>query len=237
VLALVVAGFLAFGGDDEGDVSADGGSRSERSSTTEETTTTELREATRGDGLDPELDSDGVLIDDFEREGPDLGDFPGGARWEVLAGEWSIADGRIGGAGSEDEAGNLTVFDPGAGDVRAQVEITRRANGAGIAFRVEDEDNYYAWATAPDYGTLVLIQVADGERTVLLDAGLASTGDGMPALGINLTGTKVELLFDGAVTETYDELPPAEGRERIGLTVARVDQIATFDDFRVLTAG
>lgn len=243
VVALVVAAVLALGGDDAGDDGGDGDdvvavSTNPTSTTAPEATLGEdPRVAARGDGLDPALAGEGVVLDDFERPGPDLGEVPGVGPWEVLAGDWAIEEGQVTGAGAESEPGNLVAFDPGSADVRMQVELRGRTNGSGIAFRVADVDNYWAWVTAPEFGTIGLVEVADGERRTVFDAGLAVTEDGMPALGINLTGTQVELLFDGAVAATYDQLPPAEGRQRVGLTMARGDEVAIFDDVRLLVPG
>ncbi|CAN5484722.1 hypothetical protein BH24ACT4_BH24ACT4_16700 [soil metagenome] len=237
VVALIVVAVLTLGGGDDGDddVATDGSTTTAaEDGDPEPTESTEPRLATQGEGLDPALEAEGVVLDDFQREGPGLGEVPGLGAWDVLTGTWELTDGQVKGSGEDEEAGNLAVFDPGSGDVRAQVELPGRTNGSGIAFRVKDADNYFAWVTAPLYGTLGLVEVEDGNRTTLLDSGLATTGDGMPALGINLEGSKVELLFDGAVTATYDELPSAEDRQGLGLTTARGMEVATFDDLRIL---
>ncbi len=240
VVALVVAAVLIIGGDDGGDDVSSGGATTTTGAGGEDGgepgTTAEPKIATRGDGSDPALAVEGTILDDFEREGPDMGELPGVGPWEVLAGQWTLADGKVSGSGAEAEPGNLVVVDGGPGDVRMQVEVVGRTNGSGIAFRVADADNYFAWVTAPYYGTIGLVEVVDGERRTLFDAGLAVTEDGMPAMGIHLTGNRVELLFDGAVTATYDELPDAEGRERVGLTMARGDETAVFDDVRLLSS-
>lgn len=239
LLAVAVLALTGDDGDDEAEVRTSGSTAPESTSdsTAEVSSTTEVRTSPAGDGLDPGLVRPGVAKDEFARPGPELGEVPGIGEWQAPVGGWTVTDEQLVLAEPEPEEASLALFDPGSGDVRAQVRLRRRGEGSGLAFRVRDEQNFFLWATAPYFGIVVLLEVVDGERTVLLDSGLAPTTDGMPSLGVNIVGSTVELLFQGAVSATYDDLPPVEGRERIGLGMVGGVEQPIFDDLLVLPGG
>ncbi|HXH56156.1 hypothetical protein [Iamia sp.] len=229
VVALLIAGFLALSGGDDDETAAEEGD----DPTAEAPPTTAAvpqRVAPAGPGSDPALAGDELRGDDFEREGPGLGDFPGVGPWEALGGEWQLAEGRVSLTGPSQEVGNVVVFDSANADVRAQVLLVSPTNTSGLAFRVQDEGDFYLWGTAPEFGSIALSHVVDGVSEVLVDSGLADSGGGMPTLGIHIVGSTVELLHEGVVAGTYDDLPPAEGRTRIGLGMAAGDGNPVFDD-------
>jgi hypothetical protein len=172
--------------------------------------------------------------DDFERG--EIGDFPDVATWELLSGEWANTDGNLDVTSVPEDAAAVAAIDVGRGDVRAQVQIDRRASRSGIAFRIVDDRNFLLWCTVPEYATNILFHVVDGEATPIADSGLTATGDGLPALGINLVGTTAELLNDGVVVATYEELPPADGATRIGVAALTAEEgLPLFDEVKVLT--
>jgi hypothetical protein len=242
VVVIIVAVFLAGGNDDDGTETTDGGTGSDLATagggaageTTAPTGPTEpVVVAPVGPGSDPALEVPETRTDDFERG--DIGDFPDVGTYEVLGGEWTNTDGNLDLAAAADPIALIAV-DPGVGDLRAQVQVDRRASRSGLAFRIVDAENFFVWTTVPEFATNILFQVVDGEAERIADSGLTTTGDGLPALGINITGTTVELLNDGVVVATYDGLPPADGATRIGLAALdESDALPLFDELKILT--
>ncbi len=241
VLVIVVAVFLAGGGDDGGDDETTDGPTTTQTATaggdggaTTAGPTEPVEVAPVGPGSDPALEVPETRTDDFERG--EIGDFPDVATWELLSGEWANTDGNLDATGVPEDGFAVAAIDVGSGDVRAQVQVDRRASRSGIAFRIVDERNFFVWTTVPEYATNLLFQVVDGEATPVADSGLTATGDGLPALGINLVGTKAELLNDGVVVATYEGLPAAEGPStRIGVAALTAEEgLPLFDEFKVL---
>lgn len=237
VVVILVAVFLAGGSDDGDDTTAGGDSTGETlqagGSTAPTGPTEPVRVAPVGPGSDPALDVPETRTDDFERG--ELGDFPNVGTYEVLAGEWTNTDGNLDLTAPADPTAVVAV-DPGVGDLRAQVQVDRRASRSGLAFRIVDAENFYVWTTVPEFATNILFQVVDGEATGVADSGLTTTGDGLPSLGINIVGTSVELLNDGVVVATYDQLPPPDGATRIGLAALdESDALPLFDELKLLT--
>lgn len=201
---------------------------------TEATEPEPVEVAPAGPGSDPALEEAGTRTDDFERS--DVGDFPDVGPWEVLAGEWANTDGNLDVTARPDGGAAVIGVDVGTGDVRAQVQIDRRASRSGLAFRIVDGENFFVWAYVPEFATNLLFEVVDGTPRAVANSGLTPTGDGLPALGINIVGDQVELLNDGVVVATYDGLPAAEGATRIGAAaLSGVADLPLFDEYRVRT--
>jgi hypothetical protein len=132
VVVIIVAVFLAGGSDDDGEDTAtgdDGTTETVQAGGPEATPTapTEpVRVAPEGPGSDPALDGPETRTDDFERG--EIGDFPDVGTWELLSGEWANTDGNLDVTGVPDESAAVAAVDVGSADVRAQVQVDRRAS-------------------------------------------------------------------------------------------------------------
>lgn len=243
LVVIVVAVFLATAGgdDDDGEDTTTGGGSdapaTAQAGSADATTTgpTEpVRVAPVGPGSDPALDVPETRTDDFERG--EVGDFPDIATWELLSGDWTNTDGNLDLTAAPTDGPAVAGFDVGSGDVRAQVQVDRRASRSGLAFRIVDDRNFFVWATVPEYATTILFHVVDGEAQPVADSGLTQTGDGLPALGVNLVGDRAELFHDGVVVATYDGIGPADGATRIGVAaLPGTSELPLFDEYEVLT--
>lgn len=238
VLVVIAIVMIVGGGDEDTDdpvATADDTEVARAGGDTDTTGPTEPVEvAPVGPGSDPALDVPETLTDDFERS--DIGDFPGVSTWELLRGYFANTDGNLDVLGPPDDGVVVAAVDVGSEDVRAQVSIDRPASRAGLAFRIVDEQNMFVWARVPEVGSIVLYEVVDGLPEPVASSGYVPDGDGMPVLGINVVEDSVELLHEGVVVATYDDLPPAEGTTRIGLALlAGGEGLPLFDELRVLT--
>jgi hypothetical protein len=215
LVAVIVIGLVLLLPRDDGgtDLAADG--------TTEPTAKQDTPVAPAGPGSDPKLAA-ATDRDDFNRPDGPLGD-----DWVPVRGTWSIVNGEAT-VERGDEQLTLATFELGTSDVRAQVTVPNASKASGLAFRIVDDANYWLWTIAPDFATFTLTRVEDGKPTVIGNSGITITRPGA-TLGINATGTTVELLANGAVVKKVEDDTAAPGTQ-IGLATIGAGPTATFDD-------
>lgn len=193
--------------------------------------------APTGPGSDPALDGDDVLRDSFERSGEpgELGDFPDVGPWVTGRGAWAVSGGILQLSNGETTAPNVAWVDPGATDLRAQVTLTEPEKGAGLAFRIQDADNFWLWLVVPEYSTVALVRVEDAEAEVIDNPGLVAMRPGM-TVGVHLVGSTIELLAQGVVVMTVEDADPPQGTG-LGVGVAIGETTAAFSELAFVRAS
>lgn len=230
VVALVVlvgaVWLLGRGGDDDGP-SYGAGSQPVPLDDASTTTTTEApATAPLGPGPDPALVEPDLAFD-FDDDAPGLEPLPDGAEWDVSGGSFTVAGGDAT-SSAPVSAPVLATFQMASPDGRVQVTLPRADEGAALAFR-RDGDTWFAWAVEPGRSTVVLYQVTGSQVTEVLDSGTTEISEGM-TIGINVIGTGAELLANGAVVASYDQVGEGFG---VGVAAMTEGVPARFDDLLV----
>lgn len=246
VLVMVgVVVFLAISGDDEsdsGDASAptpaSGGIPAEGGEVPPPVTTPDP-------GTDPDLDDVATLTDDFERPDGELGTLPGGAPWVNQRGAIAIQRGVARTLEVDPEAGlQLTTVDIGANDVTMEVRLPSPVDRSGLAIRVASPDRFIGLFATSEYGTYTLARFENGsysEDDVIGNTDLAGAVNDV--IGIRATGSKVEVLVNGTVRNSYDDPKLEIEGTSVGLFAFLDDsgpkpvdarEFANWDDLKVL---
>lgn len=233
--ALLLAAILAGGG--SGGDDAEAGAPSERTapvasgSPGDPAAPAPVEPSPLGPGEDPALVEGGDGASDFE--GPDLpgleGTAPGILTWEIVSGEWSVADGQARLAPVPEGEAALALIDPGLADYRVQVRLPELVDNVGLAFWADGTGDTWMLVAAPTYSSFNLVRVRDGEIEVIDNTGLTTTKDRAATIGLHVTGRRVEVLVDGAVLVDHD-LDEDPSGTRFGLGGLPGAAAGSFDD-------
>lgn len=104
------------------------------------------------------------------------------------------------GAFGDTDSACLAVIDSGLADLKFQVEVEQSSSLAGIAFRVQDADNYLRYVVGNT--TSVLQKVVAGSATAI-SPGVALVGSAPHTLKVVVSGDSVKCFDNG--TETFSE--------------------------------
>lgn len=113
-------------------------------------------------------------------------------------------------------------------------ELLRANDGADYALLLGwsgPREHYMALFHA-DRARAGIYRVRDGERRKIADASVRIADDGWHWVGFRRSGTRLEMLFDGAVVARADDGAIGAGRVGIG----SLDDSAMFDDLEVVTS-
>jgi hypothetical protein len=189
-------------------------------------------------GTDPVITAPEVTVaptapgDAFNRAGAvdGLGAGPGFYRWQVEGGTWTIIEGQAAATGHEGFATFATV-DGGTGDGTAEVKVRKLYDGAGLVFRYEDPDNFWAVLAVPDYSNWHVLRVVDGDGALEpVEIILGPTADDT-RVAVRASGDRIEVIINGEVKATIDDGALADAT-RWGIAMKGPDtQSARFDDF------
>ncbi|MGI8939128.1 MAG: hypothetical protein ACR2JF_13130 [Iamia sp.] len=152
-----------------------------------------------------------------------------GLAWGPTRGEWFLADGSAH-AGPPGEGEAVISFAAASPDLAASVTLPSASPGAGVAFRLADEESYLAWVLTSDGTGVELVRVDGGGRTVLASPE-ASVGDEV-VLGIRATGPDLVLLVDGETVGIASDDGPFD-RDGVGLVVLGTEEVPSFSAFTV----
>lgn len=185
---------------------------------------------------DPEVVQVVGVLDSFARPDDDnaLGVVPSGPPWSNDTGGWGIA-GEQAYVPSPAAGRSHAVVDRGQGNGAVQVELSRVVHGAGLLFRYQDPQNYWAVVVAPSYATWAVVKVVEGIEETVGNTGLSPIADGT-TVGVRMTDSIVDIVLDERVATTIvdDTLRDAG---KVGLTAHSMPGIdaaaARFDDFVV----
>lgn len=199
-------------------------------------------------GSDPDLDAKGVATDDFDRPGPELGTFPGHGPWTNLVGTIEIEKG-VARTVTVDPKSNLQLatVEAGSADVTAEVKLPSPVDRAGLAIRVVSADRFIGLFATSDYGTYTLARFDNGKLdadNIIGNADLTgvSVGD---VIGIRAKGSKVEILTNGTVRNSFDDPKLDIEGTGVGMFAVLDDtgpkpvdarDFANWDDFKFLAA-
>ncbi len=231
-VAVLIAAFLVLG-DDGDDPLPTGG-------------TVDAGDANLGSGSDPasapaapstvapsDLGEDPDLVEPdlaflFDDGPPALAPLPDGGEWTVVGGEVDVVDGRAV-TTTPTDGPVLATFAMDDPDARVQVTLPEASEGAGLAFRLDDDGTHFEWVATPTSSTVTLYQVTEGGRAAILDSGTIVVGPGV-TLGLNMIGPGVELFANGVVVATYDQVGEGAG---LGLVASSPGVPGVFDDLLV----
>ena len=199
-------------------------------------------------GSDPDLDVKDAATDAFDRPGPELGTFPGHGPWTNLVGTIEIEKGVARTAEVDPKSKlQLATVDAGSSDVTVEVKLPSPVDRAGIAIRVASADRFIGLFATSDYGTYTLARINNGKLdpdNIIGNTDLTgvSVGD---VIGIRAKGSKVEILTNGTVRNSFDDPKLEIEGTGVGLFAVRdesgpepVDarEFANWDDFTFLAA-
>lgn len=130
---------------------------------------------------------------------------------------------------------NLALYEkdpPLKADVRVQLRAVEGQSdqGGGIAWRVQDERNYYLARWNPLEQNLRAYKVVDGVRTQLLDKAVKA-GPGWHRLRVWFSRADVEIWFDGESQGEFSD-PTFALRGMVGLWT-KADARTQFDDLEI----
>ncbi|MBW3641301.1 MAG: hypothetical protein KY447_00140 [Actinobacteria bacterium] len=174
------------------------------------------------------------LLESFAR--PDdpntLGAVPSGPAWSNATGTWGIA-GEQAYVASPSTGRNHAVVDLGQPGGAVEVKLNRLTEGAGLVFRFQDPENYWAVVAAPSYATWAVVKVVEGNEEVVGNTGLSPIANGT-TIGVRMNDTTIEIVLDHrVVTNIADETLRAASNA--GLTAQSMPGVdaasARFDDF------
>lgn len=156
-------------------------------------------------------------------------DAAGLATWTRGAGDWSISDGTV--RVAHDRRRPIAAYrDVGTTDLSASVTLPTPVVGAGLAFRVVDDRNFWLWSPALAPGSFTLVHVEDAfPRVVASSMANPDASGAAVTISIHAAGPRLELLVDGnVVLIATDDHPAGAGA---GLGVRAVTRtVATFTD-------
>lgn len=199
-------------------------------------------------GSDPDLDVKGAATDAFDRPGPELGTFPGHGPWTNVVGTIEIEKGVARTAEVDPKSKlQLATVDAGSSDVTVEVKLPSPVDRAGIAVRVASADRFIGLFATSDYGTYTLARFNNGKLDpddIIGNTDLTgvSVGD---VIGIRAKGSKVEILTNGTVRNSFDDPKLEIEGTGVGMFAVRdesgpepVDarEFANWDDFTFLAA-
>lgn len=155
------------------------------------------------------------IVDTFDREGPGLGTASGLFEWIGLSGTWEPLDGMAMSTGHENFAA-YAIFDtePSNGQLEVTLPVVR--DGAGVVFRFQDVDNYWAVRAVPEFGGWHLVKFLNGEETKVADI-LGEVGDGV-RVAVGIEGYRIGVFLNGEHALTIED-PDLAGLNQVGLTI------------------
>ncbi|HEX2578059.1 MAG TPA: hypothetical protein VHK88_17050 [Aquihabitans sp.] len=200
-------------------------------------------------GNDPELEDPATIADDFERPDGDLGAFPGAGAWTNQVGTIGVEKGTARTVAVDpDSPLQLATVDAGAADVTVEVRLPSPVDRAGIAIRVASPDRFIGLFATSDYGTYTLGRFENGELAeddIIGNTDLSGVGVD-DVIGIRAVGSKVEVLTNGTVRNSFDDPKLEVDGTAVGL-FAFLDEsgpepidardFANWDDVRILPAA
>lgn len=130
-----------------------------------------------------------------------LGAAPRAGAWEAAGGIWGVARHRAYVAGAASEGANIAVLDLSPGPSAVEVRMAHAAQGAGLVFRYQDPQDYWAVLDVPAYATWSIIKVTKGRATGAGDTGLSPVGDGT-TIGVRLLGPRIQVALGTKVVRT-----------------------------------
>ncbi|MGI8939496.1 MAG: hypothetical protein ACR2JF_15050 [Iamia sp.] len=160
---------------------------------------------------------------------------PSGAEWEFPNGTWDVREGEVA-LVAPSATRNFMVVDVGYTDQQSQVRLAKATNGAGLAFRYQDEFHYWAIEPVPEFATLNIIKVDTEPQGPEGSLGVFDQIDNVPVadgatIGVVLTGTQIQIVVDGKVVKTIDDDYLA-GTGKVGFTARGTDEVPTVGDAR-----
>ena len=157
-------------------------------------------------------------------------------RWNNPGGQWA-SDGTAATVSSPSPFGaSLLLTQAEAPVTGISARFANVGEGAGVAFRVVDDQNYMALVAAPQFQSWALLRVVGGRPLQIADAGVAPTADGTTA-GVRIEGERISIEIDGLVrAETED--PTFQNAQLAGLILrGGGDQSARWENVVFFTGG
>ena len=105
--------------------------------------------------------------DTFDRPDGDLGQTETDQEWDVLSGQWVVADDTATLLESAASGPNLAVVADGTGPGLTEVTLSAVARGTGMVFRHLDAENHWTVTARPAAGTWTVHRVLDGQDQVV----------------------------------------------------------------------
>ena len=155
-------------------------------------------------------------------------------QWTITTGHWRQGGGTASIA-STAPGWTLAAVVRGVadGDVKASVDAT--GTGAGLAFRVRDDANFWAVTSAPAYGTWNISKVVGGTIEYVANTGL-SVVRGKHIVEARLKGTFIDLFIDGHGVASIED-PTLQAATGAGFVLlgSRNPRLALWADFSATT--
>jgi hypothetical protein len=139
------------------------------------------------------------FVDNFDRaySATSLGTGPGRVQWHAVNGVWGIQD-HTGVVSRPSPRWSIAVVDGRVADQRVSTTVANVVPGQGLAFRVEDENNFFALVALPKYATWNLYRVQHGQAASITNTGL-SAAKGRVSIAIVVKGDTISLFIDGSL--------------------------------------
>ena len=161
------------------------------------------------DDLDPVDDTpptteDPILVaDDFERaDAPDLA--ADGVSWTEPAGDWVIQDAHVAlVTAAPPPQASVAVLDIGAADGVARATATAVEPGWAFAFRIRDEQDFWAVVARPETADWSLARVEGGVATETAGFLAVAPADG-DHVEVHLQGERITVTIGGVTNEVTD---------------------------------
>lgn len=142
-------------------------------------------------------DLEPTLEDSFDRDDAptDLGTADTGQPWEVVTGTWGILTDAATVSEGTTEQTLLAIAPQEVNDGLVEVTLRVAAQGAGLAFRYRDPENYWSVTADPTSNTWTVAQVVDGVATTAAEFS-APAFDGV-TISVTQSETTIRFLIDG----------------------------------------
>lgn len=165
-----------------------------------------------------------VVADDFDRaDAPDL--VTDGRSWVEPTGDWVVQDGHAAlVAAAPAPPPSLAVLDSGVADGVARATATAVEPGWAFAFRILDEDDFWAVVARPDTGDWSLARVEGGAVTEATGFLAVPPADG-DQVEVRLQGERIVVTIGGVTNEVTD--PALVDATGIGPAALRDQNIAS----------
>lgn len=133
---------------------------------------------------------------------PQTGDLTG-PPWTIATGHWKQTD-HVAFAWDTAPKWTLIAMDRGVSDGTVSVTVDARNAEAGMAFRVRDQENFWALTDAPRFGTWNLSKVVNGTVEFVTNTGLTRTR-GSHQISVHLRGSFIDVAIDGHGAASVDD--------------------------------